>query len=209
MQRYSELPEFVRDDLLEGILVGGGVAIPVAMMANQDPSEQAAAVLGGIGAATLGGAASKHIGAALGRRLHPGAYEQGGFPANFGRVMGRENAVQDLMSDMFGQAPAPVITGEHFGRALGRAIGDEAFGVAGTIGALAAAQALDSTPDPQPQPTVNEVVMGTVPGAVLGTLASGLAGGLVDLPGLQRSIEAGDTGLEALRRNSVFRRREP
>lgn len=186
---YGRMPEFVREDLLEGLLVGGlGVGLPVALMPNQDPHERAAAVLGGLTAATLGGAASRQIGARLGGRLHSGAFEPGSFQFNLGRVMGRKDVVMDTMEDMLGAAATPKITGEEFGRAIGRAVGDEAFGVAGAIGALAAAQAMDGTPDDPRQPTMSEVAMGTVPGAVLGLLASGLTGGLIDTVGMNRAM---------------------
>ena len=207
---YSQLPEFVREDLLEGILVGGGIAIPVAFMGEQDPAERLAAVLGGIGAATLGGAASRRIGAAIGSRLRPDALPQGSFGYNLGRVMGREDMLLDTATDMLGISAAPQITGREYGRAIGRAVGDEVFGVAGTLGALAAAQAMDSTPDETPQPTMGEVAMATIPGAVIGTALSGLTGGMIDTVGLNRAQLSGeepqtmeDLG-EFLRRHTVF-----
>jgi hypothetical protein len=208
VRRYMELPEFIRDDLLEGILVGGGIALPVALMANQDPHEQAAAILGGITAATLGGAAAKTIGARIGAHLHPGELERGSFQANLGRMMGRKNTIREaIVEDLMGQGPPPTITGEHFGRAIGRAVGDETSGIAGTIGALALAQAMDSTPDPQPQPTLSDVAWGTIPGAAVGLLASNLLGGLIDVPGLNRAVNEGDASIDALRQNLAFRKR--
>lgn len=209
METYQRLPEFVREDLLEGLLVGGGIALPVATLPNQDAEERAAALLGGIGAATLGGAASRKIGAAIGARLNKDPLPEGSFGYNLGRVMGRKDML-DIVPDITGTAPPPVITGREYGRAVGRAIGDEAFGVAGTIGALAAAQAMDSTPDEQPQPTMGEVVLGTVPGAVIGTAASGLMGGMVDTVGLNRMMMNPDLSseemLDGLRRHTVFTR---
>lgn len=209
MEQYKQLPEFVREDLLEGLLVGGGIALPVAMLPNQDAEERAAALLGGITAATLGGAASRRIGAAIGARIHSGALPEGSFGYNLGRVMGREDML-DVMPDIMGTAPKPTIKGRDYGRAIGRAVGDEAFGVAGTIGALAAAQAMDSTPDEQPQPTMGEVVLGTVPGAVIGTAASGLMGGMIDTVGLNRMMMNPDLSseemLDGLRRHTVFTR---
>lgn len=188
IRAYNGLPEFVTEDLLEGLLVGGGMALPVAMMPNQDPSEQAAALLGGIGAATLGGAASRHIGAAIGGRIHPGAVREQGFGYNMGRSMGRKNLAKETMADMLGLQAAPTITGEEIGRAAGRMIGDEVFGLAGTIGAVAAAQQMDSTPDEQPQPTIGQIALGTVPGAALGLLGSGLGAGMVDVVGMNRAM---------------------
>lgn len=195
-QVYDRMPEFVREDLLEGLLVGGlGIGLPVALMPNQDANERAAAFLGGVTAATLGGAASRHIGARLGGRLHKDAYEPGSFQYNLGRVMGREDVLMDTMQDLIGTAPAPQITGKEFGRAIGRAVGDEVFGVGGTLAALAAAQAMDTTPDDPKQPTIGEVAWGTVPGAAIGLLASGLTGGMIDTVGMNRAMIEQPDGL--------------
>ena len=193
MERYKQIPEFVREDVLEGLLVGGGIALPVALMPNQDANERAAALLGGIAAATLGGAAARRIGAEIGGRLHPAQLKEGSFGSNLGRVMGRED-LMDPISDMMGTTPAPVITGREYGRALGRAVGDEVFGVGGAIGALALAQAMDATPDPVPQPTMGEVALGVIPGAALGLVSSGLGGGLMDSVGMIRAAEDGTLG---------------
>lgn len=187
-EAYSRMPEFVREDLLEGLLVGGGIALPVAMMPNQDAEERAAAILGGIGAATLGGAASRRLGASIGRRVHADELPAGSYGYNLGRAAGRKDVLVDTMTDLLGAAPPPRITGEEFGRAIGRAVGDEVFGIGGTLAALAAAQAMDRTPDAQPQPTLSEVAGGTIPGAVLGLLTSGLASGMVDTVGLNRAL---------------------
>lgn len=204
LDSYARVPEFVRSDLLEGLLVGGGIAIPVAMMPNQDPHEQAAAVLGGIGGATFGGAASKRIGAAMGgsRPLEPGSYRY-----NLGRIMGREDMASSL-TDMLGMEAVPQITGKEFGRAMGRMVGDEVFGVAGTLGALAAARAMDSTPDETPGPSMGQLVAGTVPGALIGLATSGVAGGMVDMVGLQRAMaeRPDQVSMETIRQHSIFRR---
>lgn len=204
---YAKAPEFVREDLLEGLLVGGGIALPVAMMPNQDPHEQAAALAGGIGAATFGGAASRYIGAGIGGRMHPGNLNPGTYGYNLGRVAGRKN-VLDSVSDMLGAEDVPKITGQEFGRAIGRMVGDEAFGVAGTIGALAAAQAMDSTPDEVPGPSISQVALGTIPGAAVGLATSGLTGGMVDMVGLNRAMLEDPSGLDldAMRRFTVFRK---
>ena len=210
--QYLQLPEFLREDLLEGLLVGGGIALPVAMMPNQDPEERVAAVLGGIGAATFGGALSRRLGARIGSALHSGELESGSYAYNLGRNIGQKEAM-DAVMDMAGAVPVPKITGAEVGRAVGRAVGDEVFGVAGTIGALGLAQAMDATPDPLPQPTVGEVAAGTVPGAVIGLAASGLLGGAVDLMAINRAANDPDATsasmLEALREGSVFSRRKP
>lgn len=208
---YVALPEFVREDLLEGLLVGGGIALPVAMMGQQDPHEQAAAVLGGITAATLGGAAAKRIGARVGAHLHPGELKPGSFGHNLGRVMGREDVLMDTVKDLMGMAPEPRITGAEYGRALGRAVGDEVFGVAGTLGALAAAQAMDSTKDATPQPTIGEVAWGTIPGAAIGLAASGLTGGMIDTVGLNRAQWSGNEpgSMDELMKYTVFRKPKP
>jgi hypothetical protein len=190
VEHYRKMPEFVREDLLEGLLVGGGIALPIALMPNQDTSESAAVLLGGIGAATLGGAASRRIGAAIGRRVHPEALEKGSFGHNLGRIMGREDVI-DSLDDMLGKTPVPVITGQEYGRAIGRAVGDEVFGIAGTLGGMALAQSMDSTPDAVPQPTVGQAAWGTIPGAALGLAASGLTGGFMDMVGVHRDIESG------------------
>lgn len=208
---YVALPEFAREDLLEGLLVGGGIALPVAMMGQQDPHEQAAAVLGGITAATLGGAAARRIGAGIGARLHEGELKPGSFGYNLGRVMGREDVLMDTMRDLTGLAPEPRITGAEYGRALGRGIGDEVSGVAGTLGALAIAQAMDSTEDAEPQPTIGEVAWGTIPGAAIGLAASGLTGGMIDTVGLNRAQWSGnepDT-MDDLMRYTIFRKPKP
>lgn len=209
LDAYSKAPEFVREDLVEGLLVGGGIGIPVAMMANQDPHESAAAVLGGITAATLGGALSRKIGAGLGKWIHEGELPQGGYRYNLGRVMGRKDMLLDTLSDMSGVAPVPKITGEEFGRAIGRGVGDEVFGIAGTMGALGLAQAMDGTPDEQPQPGMGQVAAGTIPGAAIGLLSSGLMGGMVDTVGLNRALygEDAEPTMDLLRRNTVFRKR--
>lgn len=208
---YSALPEFVREDLLEGLLVGGGIAIPVAMMGQQDPHEQAAAILGGISAATLGGAASRRIGAEIGGRVHSGELKPGSYRYNMGRAMGREDVLMDTLKDMTGMAPEPRITGAEFGRAIGRAVGDEVFGVGGTLGALAAAQAMDGTPDEKPQPTIGEVAWGTIPGAALGLAASGLMGGMIDTVGLNRAQWNDDeiNSMDDLRKYTIFQKRKP
>ena len=210
MTGYAKLPEFIREDLVEGLLVGGGIALPVAMLPNQDAEERAAAILGGIGAATLGGAAARRIGASIGARVNPGALPEGSYGYNLGRAMGRKDAVMDLLGDMLGTAPKPTITGEEFGRALGRTVGDEVFGVAGTIGALAAAQAMDGTPDAQPGPSIGEVALGTIPGAAVGLLASNLLGGSVDVVGLNRELNnweaSGSTDIPDFSKYTVFTR---
>lgn len=207
-QAYQQAPEFIREDLLEGLLVGGGIGLPVALMPNQDPHESAAALLGGISAATFGGALSRKLGAAAGRSIHKGELAPGSFGYNMGRSLGQEG-VFDVVGDMMGVSPVPKITGAEVGRALGRSVGDEVFGVAGTIGALGAAQAMDSTPDEQPQPSMGSVVAGTVPGALFGLATSGLTGGLVDIPGLQRALDDpnGNVNWDTLRQHSVFRKK--
>jgi hypothetical protein len=201
---YGKMPEFVRSDLLEGLLIGSGIAIPVAMMPNQDPHEQAAAILGGIGGATFGGAGSKYIGAALGgsQPLQPGSYRY-----NLGRMMGRKEMLSSV-TDMLGVEAVPQITGKEFGRAVGRVVGDEVFGVAGTLGALAAAQAMDSTPDEVAGPSTGQLVAGTVPGALLGLATSGVAGGMVDMVGLNRAMAESPDGfsMDTIRQHSIFRK---
>lgn len=189
MNRIEQVPEFLREDVLEGLLVGGGIALPVAMMPDQDAEERAAAILGGIGAATFGGAAARTIGAQIGKRLPGGAnaLEPGSFRYNTARVMGRKDMALGMTRDMFGLAETPQLTNEHFGRAVGRMVGDEVFGIGGTIGALALAQQMDNTPDETPGPTLGEVSMATVPGAALGLATSGLLAGAVDLVGLNRA----------------------
>jgi hypothetical protein len=208
---YVALPEFVREDLLEGLLVGGGIALPVAMMGQQDPHEQAAAILGGITAATLGGAASRRIGAKIGGKINPGELQPGSYGYNMGRVMGREDVLVDTLKDITGMAPEPRITGAEFGRAIGRAVGDEAFGIGGTLGALALAQAMDSTPDEKPQPTIGEVAWGTIPGAAIGLAASGLAGGMIDTVGLNRAQMIGNDpqNMDDLMKYTMFRKPKP
>lgn len=208
---YATLPEFVREDLLEGLLVGGGIALPVALMGQQDPHEQAAAVLGGITAATLGGAAARRIGAKIGSRMHEGELRPGSFGYNLGRVMGREDVLMDTIKDLTGLAPEPRITGAEYGRAIGRAVGDEVFGVAGTLGALAAAQAMDGTKDETPQPTIGEVAWGTIPGAAIGLAASGLTGGMIDTVGLNRAQWSGNEPetMDELMKYTVFRKPKP
>lgn len=208
---YVALPEFVRGDLLEGLLVGGGIALPVALMGQQDPQEQAAAILGGIGAATLGGAVARRIGARIGTQLHPGELKQGSYGYNLGRVMGRQDVLMDTVKDLTGMAPEPRITGAEYGRAIGRAVGDEVFGIAGTLGALAAAQAMDTTKDDKPQPTIGEVAWGTIPGAALGVAASGLAGGMIDTVGLNRAQWSGNEpeSMDDLMRYTIFRKPKP
>jgi hypothetical protein len=214
-QTYASLPEFVREDLVEGLLVGGGIALPVAMLPNQEQHERVATVLGGITAATLGGAASRGIGASIGRRVAPKPLQQGSYGYNIGRVMGREN-VFSSMGDMLGSQAVPVITGTEAGRAAGRMIGDEVFGIAGTLGALAAARAMSTSGEEQSKPEIGEIVAGTVPGAAIGLATSGLAGGLIDSVGLQRALmeememgmgSGGVPTMDLLRQHSVFRKR--
>ena len=206
---YSKVPEFIREDLLEGLLVGGGIAVPVALTGEQDFSEQAATVLGGIGAATLGGAAARRIGARIGARYGDQPLEPGTARYNLARILGRKDNA-DVMLDMSGVGDVPTLRNEDFGRALGRAIGDEAFGVAGAIGGLAAAQALDSTPDAVPQPTLGEVTLATVPGAAIGLATSGLFGSLVDTVGMNREVNTNPDAdpWEVMQRSSVFGRRK-
>lgn len=165
LRTWESLPEFLKDDVPEGLLVGLGTAVPVALMPNQDPEEKAAAVLGGIGGGILFGGAARRIGAIAGKHLHPGDLEPGSWGANIGRAMGREG-LTDVAFDALGMEAAPKITGEHLGRAIGRAVGDEVGAIGGTIGALALAQNADRSPDPAPQPSLGEVAMATVPGAV-------------------------------------------
>jgi hypothetical protein len=206
---YSKVPEFIREDLLEGLLVGGGIAIPVAMMGDQDPNERAAAILGGIGAATFGGAAARRIGARIGAGFGDQALEPGSARYNLARVLGRKDNA-DVILDMGGIGDVPTLRNEDFGRAVGRAVGDEVFGVAGALGGLAAAQALDSTPDAVPQPTLGEVTLATVPGAAIGTATSGLFGSVVDTVGMNREINTNPDAdpWELMQRNSIFGRRK-
>lgn len=208
MDRYQQIPEFLREDVLEGLLVGGGIALPVAMMPNQDAEERAAAILGGIGAATFGGAAARTIGAQIGRRLPGGtkALEPGSFKYNTARMMGRKDMVGDFVADISGMAPPPRLTNEDFGRAAGRMVGDEVFGIGGTIGALALAQQMDSTPDETPGPTIGEVTLATVPGAVLGLAGSGLLGGTVDLVGINRAMTTAPDEVPDLSKYVAFMR---
>lgn len=189
LRTWESLPEFLKDDVPEGLLVGLGTAVPVALMPNQDPQEKAAAVLGGIGGGILFGGAARRIGAMAGKHLHPGDLEAGSWGANIGRALGREG-LTDVAFDALGMEAAPKITGEHLGRAIGRGVGDEVGAIGGTIGALALAQNADRSPDPAPQPTLGEVAMATVPGAAIGLALSGFGAGAIDLAGTTReSIE--------------------
>ena len=209
MEQYKKLPEFVREDLMEGLLVGGlGVGLPVALMPNQDPHEQAAAVLGGISAATLGGALARRVGARLGGTQ---ALEPGTFKYNLARSLGREDLV-DAAVDAFTSAQTPTLTGADFGRALGRAIGDEVSAIGGTMGALALAQQVDTTPDDPAGPSMGQVALGTIPGAAIGMALSGLQGGLVDFVGINKELQQNSPGSmdelkELLRRHSVWKRK--
>lgn len=206
--RYGALPEFIREDLMEGILVGGlGIGLPVAMMPNQDPHEAAAAILGGMTAATLGGAAARSIGARIGARLHPGELAQGGYRYNLGRLMGQKDLL-DTVRDMAGTIPVPKITGAEFGRALGRGIGDEVSGIGGTLGAVALAQAMDKTPDEPAGPSLGQIAMGTIPGAVIGMATSGLIGGAYDGVAAGRMVYGNEEfDGEKLMQSSPFLRR--
>lgn len=213
---WHSMPEFVKDDIPEGITAGLLTAVPVALMPNQDPEERAAAIAGGIGAGILGGAASKRIGAAIGQRIHPDELKPGSMAYGLGDMVGRKDHHEVLFSLAQGKAPAAIpVTGEHTGRALGRLLGEEVSALGGTMGALALAQGMDQTPDPVPGPNAGQQLLGAIPGTALNAGLSVAGTGMLDVSGAMRDLEQrreAGAGMpegfrEWLRSHSAFRRR--
>lgn len=183
---FDKIPEFVREDILEGVLVGSGVALPLMMVNGLSAEEKAAVLAGSIGGGIGIGAAGRRLGAWGGRMMHPDPLPDGA-AHNLGRMMGRKS-MADTAMDMLAMDERPVITGEHTGRAIGRMFGDEVGAIGGAVGGLMAARAMNGGQPMAEEPIgVGEVLMGAVPGAAISAGLSVGASGMLDIPGLYRS----------------------